>query len=123
MKGLSRIVMIPGLMILAGLLSASCIRVDQAPGLSVMVIDVNDNPVQGAMVALFDNQTEWHYLDNPAQVWRVTGISGEVLFTDLEEKSYYVYARKGSDDNRGDEMLTSGSLMSNQVMKVSIRIR
>ncbi len=110
-------------MILAGLLSASCIRVDQAPGLSVMVIDVNDNPVQGAMVALFDNQTEWHYLDNPAQVWRVTGISGEVLFTDLEEKSYYVYARKGSDDNRGDEMLTSGSLMSNQVMKVSIRIR
>ncbi|MDD4644985.1 MAG: hypothetical protein PHY99_03255 [Bacteroidales bacterium] len=100
-----------------------CSKIDTLPQLEIMVVDENEAVVPGVTVGLFDNEVAWTKRENPVQVWRQTGIEGKVVFTDLKEVSYYIYARLEEKDNSMDEILTTEQLRLNQKNKIVIHIR
>jgi len=102
---------------------AACERPDNLPQLEIVVLNTNLQPVEGTAVALFDSYEEWVALKNPVQVWRKTGTDGKVLFTDLQEMSYYMYARFGEQDNALDEITISEPLVINQRRTITIHIK
>ena len=112
-------------MILTGLsiLAPSCEKADNLPQLLVLVLDEQYHPVPGAYVAVFKDYESWQSRENPVQVWRTTQATGYVLFTDLEESEYFVYARSGDMDNSMNEYHVSGPLQNNVRKKVEVHIQ
>jgi len=100
-----------------------CGKIDTLPQLEILVVDENDIFVPGVTVGLFDSEVEWTNRENPVQAWRQTGIDGKVVFTDLNEVSYYIYARLEGRDNSMDEILATEKLRMNQKNKIVIHIR
>jgi hypothetical protein len=102
---------------------SGCIKYDTPPQLEVIVLDANESKVTGAYVTLFENEAEWEKRINPVQVWRRTDNEGAVLFNDLQENKYYIYARFDGMDNSFNEYSTVEPLVVNQVRSVIIHIR
>lgn len=102
---------------------SGCFETDNPPQLEVSVIDQDSLPVPDAYVTLFTSQQEWRQLENPAQAWRRTGLEGQVLFIDLKETTYWIYCRKGDQDNSFDEITTQGDLKLNQRARVVVHLR
>jgi len=122
-KGISNrvFVLLAAFWVLMGV--ASCEKPDNLPQLEIQVLDLAGRPVSGAYAALFASYDEWIMLDNPVQAWRKTGTDGKVLFTDLQEISYYIYIRSGDADNALNEIRTTGSLSANQRRILTVHIQ
>jgi hypothetical protein len=101
----------------------SCEKADNLPQLVVQVLDEQNRPVAGAYVALFKDNESWQTRENPVQVWRTSTATGYVLFTDLEESEYFIYARHGAMDNSMNEYHVEGKLEMNVRKKVLIHIQ
>lgn len=86
-------------LLLGILLFTSCEKPDNRPQLEFQVVDVQGRSIYGAYAGLFDSYEGWLSRENPVQVWRTTSNTGEVIFTDLEEKQYFFYVRYGKLDN------------------------
>ena len=114
-------VLLAAIWILMGV--ASCEKPDNLPQLEIHVLDLAGRPVSSAYAALFITYDEWIMQDNPVQAWRKTGIDGKVLFTDLQEISYYIYIRSGDADNTLNEIRTTGSLSANQRRILTVHIQ
>lgn len=101
---------------------SACIKVDTPPAIEITVLDSFNNVVSDALVAIFDNQDEWAMRENPLQVWKKTDINGKVLFLNLQERNYYVFAEKGNLSNLKTEILTNNKLLVNQIQSLRIHI-
>jgi len=111
------------LVLMSLLVSQGCLKVDQPPALRVTVLDQWGEPVDGAVVGLFESYDTWKDLEYPAQVWRSCDRAGQVVFFDLQEIPYYIYARKGDVDNSLDEIQLTTIPHKNVILNLTIRIR
>ena len=102
------------------LLISGCTKIDTLPMLEITVNDLNGSPVDGVLVALFDELDEWSMLENPVQAWKETGFNGRVLFRDLKEEVYYFYADGDSINNVGHEIRLGDPLAMNEIRKITI---
>ncbi len=100
-----------------------CFKLDSGPRLEILVVDQLENPVPGAYVALFETESEWSSRKNPVQVWRKTDAAGKVLFADLREIKYWIYARSGSLDNSLGEINTIEGLQNNKIASIVVHVR
>jgi len=100
-----------------------CVKVETEPQLLIHVLDEKGKSVSGAYVALFDTADEWNRRLNPVQVWRRTDSEGKVVFTDLQEMTYYIYVRFDGKDNSIGEMSTTEALQANLRHVIVIHIR
>ena len=100
-----------------------CVKVDTLPQLEILVLDEAGASISGAFVTLFDNAEEWNIRKNPVQVWRRTDSEGKVIFVDLKEITYYIYARFNGKDNSVGEVFTAEALKVNQRSMIVIHIR
>lgn len=105
------------------LVLSGCIKVDTLPQLEILVLDEKDAAIPGACVALFDNPDEWSKRENPVQVWRLTDSEGRVVFVDLNEITYYIYARFDGKDNSVGEISTAGAIQLNQKCMIVIHLK
>ena len=105
------------------LMLQGCVKVDSLPQLEILVVDETGACVSGAYVSLFDSSEEWSSRKNPVQVWRRTDSDGKVVFVDLKEITYYIYARFDGKDNSVGEVFTAEALQVNQRSMTVIRIR
>ena len=108
--------------IFAGLL-IGCEKPDNLPQLEIQVLDQDEKPVAGAYAALFENYEDWLARENPVQVWRRSDSGGKVLFTDLEEKSYFIYVRLSESDNSMNEISLKEPLKINNRTEIAVHIR
>lgn len=110
------------ILLLAGAVLSGCFNTDNPPQLEIIVLDQQKQPVSGAFVGIFDNLDDWLSRENPVQVWKQTGYDGRVLFTDLDEKIYYIYVRSNLRDNSNYEISTTTELEINQKAIIRIHI-
>jgi len=61
-------------------------------------------------------------LENPVQVWRETDQNGEVLFVDLIEQVYYIYADGDSLSNIGHQIMLDEVLIVNEIRQLTVTI-
>ncbi|MFW5762175.1 MAG: carboxypeptidase-like regulatory domain-containing protein [Cyclobacteriaceae bacterium] len=69
--------------------------------LKVTVLDDIGNPVQGATVTLYNNETDYHNRENPAYESAETDEKGEVRFKKIDARRYLIEAEKGDMSNEG----------------------
>jgi len=69
--------------------------------LKVTVLDDIGNPVQGATVTLYNNETDYYNRDNPAYESMETDEKGEVKFKKIDTKRYLIDVEKGDMNNEG----------------------
>lgn len=89
--------------------------------LTVTVRDELGNTVEGAMVKLYENETDYNSEKSPAAEG-TTDPKGVVKFKDIKAIIYYVLARKGDKDNAGGGEKT-GQLEAKKFNKVTIVIQ
>ena len=85
--------------------------------LRVTVIDGLGNFVQGASVALYENEEDYLASENPVAVLQ-TDKKGRVLFKDLKTISYFIEAKKGEQTNDGEGVQTA-TLSEGRVNRVN----
>lgn len=100
----------------------ACIKVDTPPSLEITVIDQYNNPVKEALVTIFDSQEEWAMRKNPLQAWKMTDDNGKVMFVNLLETNYFIYAEKDMLNNLKNEIKTADSLLKNQIRLIRIHV-
>jgi len=100
----------------------ACIKVDTPPSLEITVVDQYNNPVSEVLVSIFDKQEEWAMRENPLQAWKMTNADGEVLFVNLQEINYFIYAEKNDVNNIKNEIKTSDHLLINQKRLIRIHL-
>jgi hypothetical protein len=100
-----------------------CKKIDTLPQLQVIVLDDLGARIPGAYVALFDSAEDWNARNNPVQVWRQSDSEGKVVFMDLKEITYYIYARYDGKDNTVDEISTMEPLRVNQRSNIMVHVR
>jgi hypothetical protein len=105
-----------------GLFLTGCFKTDNAPQLEVVVLTLDNQPVEGAYVGLFVDFEDWLGRENPVQVWKQTGSDGRILFTDLEEQNYFIYARSNLMDNSSHEISTFAHLEINKKAVIRVHI-
>ena len=105
------------------LVLGGCIKVDTPAQLEISVLDETGAGVSGAYVALFDSYEEWNSRENPVQAWRQTDSAGKVIFVDLKEITYYIYARIDGKDNSIGEISTVEHLQVNRRDKIVVHVR
>jgi len=101
---------------------AACIKVDTPPALEITVIDQYNNAVSGALIAIFDSQEEWAMRENPVQAWKMTDTNGKVMFVNLQEINYFIYAEKDNLNNLKNEIRISDIILNNQIRIIRIHI-
>jgi len=101
---------------------AACVKVDTPPALEITVIDQYNNAVSGALVAIFDSQEEWAMKENPVQAWKMTDANGKVMFVNLQEINYFIYAEKDNLNNIKNEIRISDIILNNQIRIIRIHI-
>ncbi|MCK5821088.1 MAG: hypothetical protein KAH17_04350 [Bacteroidales bacterium] len=99
-----------------------CIKVDTPPALELIVIDQYNNPVGEVLLALFDTQEEWAMQENPLQAWKISDANGRVMFVNLQERNYFIFAEKDKLNNLKNEITTSDILLNNQIRQIRIHI-
>ena len=85
--------------------------------LKITVIDGLGNFVEGASVAIYENEKDYRASENPVAT-ATTDKKGRVVFKDLKTIPYYVEAKKGKKNNNGEGVLT-GSLSEGKINKVN----
>lgn len=100
----------------------ACIKVDTPPSLEITVIDQFNHPVKEALVTIFDSQEEWAMRENPLQAWKMTDDNGKVMFLNLQETNYFIYAEKGKLNNLKNEIKTAEYLLNNQIRLIRIHV-
>jgi len=101
---------------------SSCSKQDTNPQLEIKVVNLDGQPVPDVKVGLFDELDEWSMLENPVQVWRETDQNGEVLFVDLIEQVYYIYADGDSLSNIGHQIMLDEVLIVNEIRQLTVTI-
>ncbi len=101
---------------------ATCIKVDTPPALEVTILDSFDNTAGQVLVGIFDSQVEWAMGENPIQAWKMTDSNGKVMFANLKEKSYFIYAEKDNLNNLKNEIGTKTGLNINEIRSLLIHI-
>jgi hypothetical protein len=89
--------------------------------LEITVLNTTGNYVAGAEVKLFENEDDYLADKSIIQGKRFTDSKGEILYKDLQEKSYFVSVSKGKADNFGEGVETI-PLKSGAKNKVNIVI-
>jgi len=69
--------------------------------LKVTVLDDIGNPVQGATVTLYNNETDYYNNENPAYDSIETNANGEAKFKKIDAKRYLIDVQKGDMSNDG----------------------
>ncbi len=100
----------------------SCTKIDSLPMLEIEVLNVQNEPVPGVLMGLFESQEEWSMHENPLQTWRETDHNGTVRYDHLKEAVYYIYADGDSVSNVGHEIKLSEPLRLNEKRQISITI-
>ncbi|MEA1875970.1 MAG: hypothetical protein U9N86_03825 [Bacteroidota bacterium] len=100
----------------------ACIKVDTPPSLEITVLDQYNNPVEEVLVTIFDSQEEWAMRENPLQAWKMTDGNGKVMFVNLQETNYFIYAEKGKLNNLKNEIKTADNLLNNQIRLIRIHV-
>ncbi len=105
--------------------AASFVSVTEAQiiktSLTLTIRDELGNVVEGASVALFENEPDFNSEKNPV-AQGVTDKKGVVKFKELKAISYYVISRKGDKDNMGGgEQI--GQLEANKFNKATVIIQ
>ncbi len=104
------------------LLVSSCIKIDVPPSLEILVVDEFNNPIDQALVGLFESVDEWGMKENPVQAWKKTQDDGKVIFVELLEMNYYVVVEKGKLNNLRNEIRTTEVLKDNRITTLVIHI-
>jgi len=105
-----------------GIFSSCKDDVDENPQLRVVVIDNSSSIVSECNVQLFTTEEDWINKTNIVQS-ASTDSKGEVLFSDLEELQYYIFAKKDRRSNYYTTNLLENPLESNVRTLVTISIR
>ncbi|MGB3182602.1 MAG: carboxypeptidase regulatory-like domain-containing protein [Cyclobacteriaceae bacterium] len=90
-------------------------------GLRITVIDELGNPVEGAVVRLFESDEDYKASENEVDEAQVSDDKGRVTFKELESRVYYIDARKDKMNNNGAGVQTD-KLKENRLNKVNIVI-
>lgn len=104
------------------LLLNSCIMIDEPPSIEIKVVDEFNNPVDQALVGVFQNFDEWGMKENPIQAWKKTQDDGKVIFVELLKMNYYIVVEKGKLNNLRNEIRTTEALTENRITKLVIHI-
>ena len=86
----------------------------------VTVLDDKGNVQVGASVKVYASEEDFEEDQNPVATG-VTDAKGRVTFKKLEEKSYYIRAKKGEKAN-DDGSYQTGALAASKINKVNIII-
>jgi len=95
---------------------------DIQPALEVAVKDVQGNPVSQVKVSLYETLDDWKAANNRV-VESVTDAHGVVLFTDLNERIYYISAHKEELNNKTSSVVLSNKLKLNTKAKIHTVIK
>ena len=87
----------------------------------VTVLDELGNPVEGAKVLLYANESDYRASTNPVNQAAVTNNKGVANVKDLETKAYFIDVRKGDKSNIGAGIQTE-PLQSGRINKINIII-
>ncbi len=74
--------------------------------LEITILNTTGNPEPGAEVKLYANEDDYLAGENAIGGKQFTDSKGEVIYKDLEAKSYYIFAQKGKADNYGESEKT-----------------
>jgi protocatechuate 3,4-dioxygenase beta subunit len=85
--------------------------------LRITVIDGLGNIVEGAEVAIYDNEKNYLASENPVQTLK-TDKKGRVTFKDVKTIQYFIEAKKGDQNNNGEGVVT-GKLIEGKINKVN----
>lgn len=90
-------------------------------GLRITVIDELGNPVEGAVVRLFESDEDYKASENDVDEAQVSDDKGRVTFKELESRVYFIDARKDKMNNNGAGVQTD-KLKEKRLNKVNIVI-
>jgi protocatechuate 3,4-dioxygenase beta subunit len=90
--------------------------------LKVTVLDDIGNPVQGATVTLYNNETDFYNNENPAYDSMETNEKGEVKFKKIDAKRYLIDVQKGDLSNAGGGIETQ-HLEKGKVNRIRVIIK
>ena len=85
--------------------------------LRITVIDGLGNFVEGASVAIYENEKDYLASENPVQTLK-TDKKGRVTFKDVKPMAYYVEAKFEEMNNNGEGVKT-GELSEGRINKVN----
>ena len=123
MKIMSRniaLMFISGFLLTALFSYSSCTKIDVQAMLEITVVDEEGKPYEGILVGLFDSLDEWSMLANPVQAWKETNSSGKVVFMDLQEIRYYIFADGDSVSNIGKQVQLNEELRINEIRQIKV---
>ena len=105
------------------LLTLTAVRPRQVltTSLRVTVLDNLGNPVQGAAVALYNNETDYERSENPAAGPALSDDKGRVTFKDLHPAAYFMEVSKEDMSNYGGGNKTA-VLEKNKLNRVNVII-
>ncbi len=86
--------------------------------LQVFVVDDSGNVQPNAQVKIFESEADFDAQKKPFAT-ETTNKKGKAIIKGLQEKVYYVYAKKGKKDNAGGASKTE-KLDKNRVNKINI---
>ena len=87
----------------------------------VTVLDELGNPVEGAKILLYQNESDYRSSTNPVVPEVQTNNKGIAKVSDLEAKKYFIDVRKGDKSNIGAGIQTN-TLEANRINKLNIII-
>ncbi len=90
--------------------------------LRVTVLDDLGNLQEGAVVAVFSNETDYRFETNPVAGPEETDKKGTVTFKKIPAQSYYILVIKGDKKNDGRGVKTS-KLDTGKMNKINIVIQ
>ena len=89
--------------------------------LRITVLDELGNPVEGATINLYANESDYRSSTNPVAPTATTNNKGIAKVSELESKAYFIDVRKGDKNNVGAGIQTN-VLDANRINKVNIII-
>lgn len=88
--------------------------IDNTPQLEITVLNENGGRIQGASVTLYDSEDNWNNGTNFLQSG-LTDSQGIILFEELEEQVYFIYAEKDELSNQ------DGISALNEELQINVR--
>ena len=85
--------------------------------LRITVIDGLGNIVEGATIAIYENEEDYRASDNAVAVG-TTDKKGRITFKDLKPIPYFIEAKDGQKNNNGEGVMT-GKLSEGKINKVN----
>ncbi len=92
----------------------------QTTGMIFSLTDDVGNPISGASMRLYTNESDWRYRTNQVGTTQVSDGSGKVTFSDLSNIKYYFYAEKGCRSNINGAIVTAVPLTTNMISSFNL---